>query len=127
MNTIRKINNELAIAGQITPDQLQEIADDGYKSVLNLRLQNENGILDSEQDEIELLGLYYINFPINIAEINRQLASQLFQAITQLPKPTLIHCDNSIRSAAIVLLYISTKQGITFENAFQKTVKLGLV
>ncbi|QSJ18035.1 hypothetical protein JYQ62_04080 [Nostoc sp. UHCC 0702] len=127
MNTIRKINNELAIAGQITPDQLQEIADDGYKSVLNLRLQNENGILDSEQDEIELLGLYYINFPINIAEINPQLASQLFQAITQLPKPTLIHCDNSIRSAAIVLLYISTKQGITFENAFQKTVKLGLV
>ncbi|MBH8562912.1 hypothetical protein I8748_12090 [Nostoc sp. CENA67] len=127
MNIIREINDELAIAGQITPEQLQEIADDGYKSVLNLRLQNELGILDREQEKIELLGLKYINFPIQIEEINYQLASQVFQIITQLPKPTLIHCDNSMRSAAIVLLYISTKQGITFENAFQKTIKLGLV
>ncbi|BAZ50672.1 hypothetical protein NIES4103_32890 [Nostoc sp. NIES-4103] len=127
INIIREINDDLAIAGQITSEQLQEIVDDGYKSVLNLRLQNELGILNSEQEQIELLGLNYINFPIQIEEINLQLANQVFQIITQLPKPTLIHCDNSIRSAAIVLLYISTKQGITFENAFQKTIKLGLV
>jgi uncharacterized protein (TIGR01244 family) len=126
MNTIRKINNELAIAGQITLEQLQEIADDGYKSVLNLRFKNENGLINNEQDKIESLGLCYINFPIKIEEINPQLACQIFQTISQLPKPTLIHCDNSIRSAGIVLLYIYAKQGISFETAFNKTVKIGL-
>ncbi len=127
MNTIRKINNELAIAGQITPDQLQQIADDGYKSVLNLRSFDEKDLLDDEQDKVEFLGLFYINLPIKSEEINHQAALQIFNVITELPKPILIHCDNSIRSAAIVLLYIATKQGITFEKAFQQTIKLGLL
>ncbi|MBH8554387.1 hypothetical protein I8751_18850 [Nostocaceae cyanobacterium CENA357] len=127
MNTIRKINNELAIAGQITPDQLQQIADDGYKSVLNLRSLDEKDLLEDEQDKVEFLGLFYVSLPIKSEEINHQAALQVFKIIAELPKPVLIHCDNSIRSAAIVLLYIATKQGITFETAFQQTIKLGLL
>lgn len=126
MNTIRKINNELAIAGQITPDKFQQITNEGYKSVLNFRLTNEKGILDGEQDKIELLELYYVNLPTKTEEINYQTALKIFHIINQLPKPTLIHCDNSIRSVAIVLLYIATKQGISFETAFQKIITLGL-
>lgn len=126
MNTIRKINNELAIAGQITPEQFQEIADCGYKSVLNLRLPNEKNLLDGEQEKIEILGLYYVNFPTTSEEINYQFSLQIFQIINQLPKPTLIHCDNSLRSAAIVLLYIATKQGISFEQVFQQIIQIGL-
>jgi uncharacterized protein (TIGR01244 family) len=127
MNTIRKINNELAIAGQITSGQFQQIVDDGYKSVLNLRSSDEKDLLDDEQDKVEFLGLFYINLPIKSEEINHQAALQIFNVIAELPKPILIHCDNSIRSAAIVLLYIATKQGITFEKAFQQTIKLGLL
>lgn len=127
MHTIRKINNELAIAGQITLEQFQKIAEDGYKSVLNLRLANEKGLLENEQEKIELLGLYYVNLPTQSEEINYQVAIQIFKTIAQLPKPILIHCDNSLRSAAIVLLYIGTKQGICFEQVLQKTIKIGLI
>jgi len=127
MSTIRKINNELAIAGQITPEQFQQIADDGYKSVLNLRSSDENDLLDDEKDKVEFLGLFYVSLPIKAEEINHQAALQVFKIIAELPKPILIHCDNSTRSAAIVLLYIATKQGITFEKAFQQTIKLGLL
>ncbi|MFN6465478.1 MAG: beta-lactamase hydrolase domain-containing protein [Nostoc sp. DedVER02] len=127
MNIVRKINDDLAIAGQITLDQLQQIAHEGYKSVLNLRLPNEIGLLPSEQEKTEFLGLYYLNFPIKTQDINHQDTLQIYQTIAQLPKPTLIHCDNSIRSAAIVLLYIAIKQGITFEKALQKVINLGLI
>ncbi|MDZ7956642.1 MAG: hypothetical protein RMY34_01835 [Aulosira sp. DedQUE10] len=37
MDTIKKIKNELTIAGQIAPEELKQLADEGYKSVLNLR------------------------------------------------------------------------------------------
>lgn len=127
MNIVRKINDELAICGQITPEQLQQIADDGYKSVLNLRFPHENGWWDIEQDKTEFLGLCYFNMPTKLEDINHQFALQLFKIISELPKPILVHCDNSIRSAAIVLLSIANKQGITFEKALQKTINLGLI
>ncbi|MBD2410469.1 hypothetical protein FACHB389_04245 [Nostoc calcicola FACHB-389] len=127
MNIVRKINNELAIAGQVTLDQLKQIADEGYKSVLNLRFPDETGFLVDEQQKTELLGLYYMNLPFKAEDISDRGTLQIFQRIAQLPKPTLIHCDNSIRSAAIVLLYISLKQGIEFEKALQKVINLGLI
>ncbi|MEH1965579.1 beta-lactamase hydrolase domain-containing protein [Nostoc sp.] len=127
MNIVRKINDELAIAGQITLDQLQQIADEGYKSVLNLCLPDETGWLADEQEKSKFLGLYYLNLPTKPEDINHQSTLQIYQVITELPKPILIHCDNSIRSAAIVLLYIAIKQGITFEKAFEKIISLGLI
>ncbi|MBN3880707.1 MULTISPECIES: beta-lactamase hydrolase domain-containing protein [unclassified Nostoc] len=127
MNIVRKINDELSIAGQITLNQLQQIADEGYKSVLNLRLANETGLLAHEQEKTELLGLYYVNLQTQAENINHQGMIEIYQLITKLPKPTLIHCDNSIRSAAIVFLYIAIKQGIGFEKALQKVISLGLI
>ncbi|MFN6515230.1 MAG: beta-lactamase hydrolase domain-containing protein [Nostoc sp. CreGUA01] len=127
MNIVRKINDELAIAGQVTLVQLKQIADDGYKSVLNLRLPDEIGLLVDEEEKTELLGLYYINLPFKAEDINDGATLEIFQRITKLPKPVLIHCDNSIRSATIVLLYIALKQGIGFEKALQKVINLGLI
>lgn len=126
MDKVRKINDELAIAGQITSHQLQQIADEGYKSVLNLRSSDEKGLWDEEQEKTEFLGLHYFHLPIKNPKISHQTALQVFQIIRELPKPILIHCDNSVRSAAIALLYIATKQGITFEIALQNAIKLGL-
>jgi protein tyrosine phosphatase (PTP) superfamily phosphohydrolase (DUF442 family) len=123
---IRKITQELAITGQITPELLQQITIEGYKSVLNLCLPDEAGLWNHEQEKIEFLGLEYVTFPTRMEEINQQFALRIFKIISELPKPTLIHCDNSMRAAAIVLLYISTKQGIAFDTTWQQTIKLGL-
>ncbi|AFY47700.1 hypothetical protein Nos7524_1838 [Nostoc sp. PCC 7524] len=127
MDIVRKINNELAIAGQITPDQFSQIIADGYKSVMNLRSPDEKNVLDDEKQKLEFLGLRYINFPIKVEDINHQTTLQVLKTIHELPKPALIHCDDSIRSAVIALLYIATKQGITFEKAIELTVNLGLI
>lgn len=53
METIRKINNELTIAGQLTSEQLQQIAQEGFKSVLNLRSPDEEGFLQNEQQQAD--------------------------------------------------------------------------
>ncbi|MEH1821556.1 MAG: sulfur transferase domain-containing protein [Nostoc sp.] len=127
MNIVRKINDDLAIAGQITLEQLQQIGDEGYRSVVNLRLPDETGFLVNEQEKTELLELYYVNLPTRPEDINHQSALQIYQTITELPKPILIHCDNSIRSAAIALLYIALKQGMAFEKALQKVINIGLI
>ncbi|QIR40071.1 hypothetical protein HCG51_27405 [Tolypothrix sp. PCC 7910] len=127
MDTIRKINNELTIAGQISSEELKKLADEGYKSVLNLRSPDEIGFQSSEQFYTQLLGLHYANLPIRITEINPSSTTQVFQTISELPKPTLIHCDSSVRAIAMVLMYLATRQGMSLEQAFKQAENLGLL
>lgn len=126
MKTIRKINDDLAIAGQLTPDQLPQITQQGYKSVVNLRSPDEEGFLSNEQQEIEALGLYYINVPIKVEGINDEVAAQVLQKLDELSKPALVHCNNSMRSAAIALMHIATHQGVSLGQAFTQAEQLGL-
>ncbi|MBD2212861.1 hypothetical protein H6G27_23735 [Nostoc linckia FACHB-104] len=127
MDTIRKINNELTIAGQINSEELKKLADEGYKSVLNLRSPDEIGFQSSEQFYTQLLGLHYANLPIKITEINPSITTQVFKTISELPKPTLIHCDSSVRAIAMVLMYLATRQGMSLEQAFKQAENLGLL
>ena len=126
MQPIRKINNELTIAPQLTLEQLNQIAQEGFKSVLNLRSPDETGFLSSEQQEAESLGLFYINIPVNLEAINNDVITEVLKQINQLPKPILVHCDSAIRAAALVLIYIDTQQGATLEQACNKAKQLGL-
>lgn len=126
MEPIRKINDELAIAGQITSEQLKQIAQEGFKSVLNLRSPDEEGFLSNEQEQAKALGLYYINLPIKMDTINDEVATGVFQVINELPKSVLIHCSSARRAAALVLMYIAMRQGATFKQAFKQADRLGL-
>ncbi|WP_317616140.1 hypothetical protein [Nostoc sp. 'Peltigera membranacea cyanobiont' 210A] len=90
-------------------------------------MPDEIGLLANEQEKTELLGVYYVNIPTKPEDINHQGMLQIYQIITELSKPILIHCDNSIRSDAIVWLYIALKQGIAFEKTLQKVINLGLI
>lgn len=126
MEPIRKITDELSIAGQITVAQLPQLAQEGFRSVLNLRSPDEAGFLSEEQQKAELLGLYYSNFPFKPDAVDDETATQILQQIHSLPKPTLVHCDNAVRSAAIALMHIATRQGVSLEKAFKQAKQLGL-
>lgn len=127
MKIIRKINDELAIAGQITPQELQQIAQEGFKSVLNLRSPDEDGFLIGEQEQAEALGLHYGNIPIKLEAFNDEIATRVFRVMNEsLPKPILVHCSSAKRAAALVLMYIAMRQGATFKQAFNQAEQLGL-
>lgn len=127
METIRKINDDLAVSGQINTEELKQIVQAGYKSILNLRSPDETGFQSSEQLCTQLLGLQYVNLPTKTTEINPQVVLQILKKISELPKPTLVYCDSGMRSAMIIFIYIATQQGIPLEMAFKKAVTLGLL
>lgn len=126
MTAIRKINDELTIAGQLNAVQLQQIVLEGIKSVLNLRSPDEPGFLYAEQQLAEAQGLYYVNLSVDIASLDDVSIALVLQTIHQLPKPILIHCDNAVRSVAFALIYIATSQGATHQQAVQQAERFGL-
>jgi protein tyrosine phosphatase (PTP) superfamily phosphohydrolase (DUF442 family) len=124
MEIIRKINDELAIAGPVTFNDLQQIAKEGYKSVLNL--QSFNHFSNDEQDQIERLGLHYLKLPIDAEVMCLEVAIRVLDQIHQLPKPALVCCNNATLAAAMVLMHIAVSQGQPLQQAFERAEELGL-
>ncbi len=127
MDTVRKITHELAIAGQPTLNELKQLVQEGYQTVVNLRSPSELGFLSDEQPEAECLGLCYVNIPVRLDGLNLEHVLQVIQQLIELPKPMLVHCNSGIRSSIVVLIQIAIKQGMKAEDAFQKAAALGLL
>lgn len=126
MENIKKINDQLAVSmGQVTPEELQQASQAGFKSVLNLRSPEEDGFVSEEQQQAENAGLKYVNVPVKPDGMSDELADRVLQEIDQLPKPALIHCKSGMRSGAMTLMYVATQQGMTADEAMQKGKQMG--
>ncbi|MGB3262560.1 MAG: protein tyrosine phosphatase family protein [Microcoleus sp.] len=125
MENVKKINSELSIAGQVKPEQLQEAATEGYKSVLNLRSPDEEGFMKDEQQHAEAAGLQYVNIPVKPDGMTDELTDRVLAQIDRLPKPALIHCASSMRAGAMAFMNVATRQGMTAEQVFEKATEAG--
>lgn len=126
MNHVRSINDDIAVVmGQPTLDDLQQAAQEGYKSVLNLRSPNEEGFLPDEQQQAETAGLQYANLPVRPDALSQEQTDQIMNQIDQLPKPLLTHCKSGLRSGAMALMYVATRKGLSAEAAMEKGKQMG--
>ncbi|HEY9799645.1 MAG TPA: sulfur transferase domain-containing protein [Leptolyngbyaceae cyanobacterium] len=126
MANIKKVSDNLSIAGQVSPEELQQAANEGFKSVLNLRFPDEAGFLTDEQQQVEAAGLEYANIPVKPSEANPELTQKAVQEIDNLPKPILVHCAGGARAGGIALIAEAINQGLTYEQIVQKAQEIGI-
>jgi uncharacterized protein (TIGR01244 family) len=125
MEYFQRIDEDCAIARQLTLEQIQQLPQTEFKSVLNLRSPEESGVLGDEQQRIEALGLTYANVPMPLDRLNSKLAEQVLSTMETLPKPILIYCASSLRASAIALLEIARRQELTPEQVVELGLTMG--
>jgi uncharacterized protein (TIGR01244 family) len=125
MENVKKISEELAVAGQLTPEQFQQAAQFGFKSVLNLRSPDEQGFVNDEPQFVSDAGLQYSNIPVQPNAISEELTTEVLKQIDELPKPILIHCASGMRAGAMAFMNLATRQGLTPEQVFSLAAEAG--
>lgn len=126
MENAKKVSEELSAAGQVSPEQLQQAAQEGFKSVLNLRAPNEEGFLNDEEQQAQAVGLQYACVPLKVSEPNQELVEEAIRKIENLPKPVLVHCRAGARAGAIALIGTALHDGLTYEQITEKAQELGV-
>ncbi|MBE8969387.1 phosphatase [Nostocales cyanobacterium LEGE 12452] len=126
MSNTKKVSDDLSAAGQLTSEELKQAAQEGFKSVLNLRSPDEAGFLSDEQQQAQAAGLQYANVPLKPSEANQEQTELAIQKIENLPKPILIHCAAGARAGGIALIANAISEGLTYEEISQKAQELGL-
>ena len=108
----RKVDDQLITGGQPTEEQVQAVAEQGFRTVINLAPINPRYSLDDEAGLVGSLGMLYHHIPI---DWDNPTASDFsaFEAVMQsLPTgKTFIHCAANFRVTAFYSLYAQKHLG----------------
>lgn len=126
MTDAKKISDEFSAGGQPTPEDLKQLADEGFKSVVNLRSLDEAGALADEQQQAEAAGLQYVNVPLQSTAANAELTAKILSIVEQLPAPVYFHCGAGGRANVAALIAFATQQKLSREAILAKAQELGI-
>jgi uncharacterized protein (TIGR01244 family) len=94
------INEFLSVAGQISKDDIAELAKSGVATIINNRPDNEEpGQLTAAEAEAEAKkhGIDYRYLPVTTNSITRAQVAEFDRLLLRSPKPVLAHCRSGTR------------------------------
>jgi uncharacterized protein (TIGR01244 family) len=111
-------------AGQPTGEQLQVLAEEGYKTVIDLRPDTEPRGYD-EAGAAKQNGLAYVNIPVTGATLDRAAIDRFVAELDKAQRPVVIHCATSNRVGALYYAWLREK-GMPKAEALAKGKAAGL-
>lgn len=115
------------VGGQPTPEQIEQLAAAGYRTVINMRTIGEPGY-EWEPEKVMELGMVYTQIPIRGAEgLTEFNIDQLAKALyAEDALPALVHCASGNRVGAALALKAAWIDGASAEEAIQLGVDAGM-
>ncbi|SFZ85546.1 TIGR01244 family protein [Devosia enhydra] len=101
--TIRKLDDQFSVTGQITPQQVKAIADAGYRAIVCARPDNEEpgqpAFAEVEKAAQEA-GLSIVHIPVS-GPLGQGQVMRFAEAWPNLPKPVLGYCRSGARAGSL--------------------------
>lgn len=114
----RAVDAGVAISGKPSDDALREAAAQGYRTVVDLRMDEESKDPGEEGKLVASLGMRYVRVPVARGSLEAEQADSLAAAIApEGSEPVLIHCASGQRAGALWGLYLAKHRGRTPEEA----------
>lgn len=110
--------------GQPSLEQLEALRAAGYRSVLNLRTEGEEGPAD---EAAEALGLQFERLPIEgSAGLDEDNARRFAALLDSMERPLVVHCGSGNRVGALFALKAYYVDGEDAESAIERGRRAGL-
>ena len=122
------INERLALGGEVTKEELRELSEAGFKSIIDLRTGDEPQpplTREEEADEARHLGLMYHNLPVQGHDIKPGQVDRFAALLNELTAPVYVHCQKGGRATAMSMLHLAAEHGWSGEETLRKADELG--
>ncbi|MGA9378892.1 MAG: sulfur transferase domain-containing protein [Phormidium sp.] len=120
----QSVTESLAIGNLISPEELSEIAQKGYRTIIDLCMPSEEKQLNVE--DAEKLGFKLIKLPIDRQNLNPEILPTFMQAVNSAPQPIYTRCASGLRAGVMSLLTLSIQENWTEQQYLEKREALGL-
>jgi len=119
------LNDKLAAGGAPTARGLGQAAEQGIRTVIDLREPSKETA--REKDHADAVGLKYVNIPVSVENFNPGHADKLAEVLKDpATGPALLHCATGQRAVAAWALYRNRHEGVSAAQALQEAKQKGL-
>lgn len=123
-----QINEQITVGGQPSEDDLQSLAERGFKTVVNLRTEGEEDQPLSpaaEGEKVRELGMEYIHFPVSPDAMSPAQEDEFRQRLHSFTEPVFVHCGSGKRAGAFVVMDKAINEGWSGEYTLQRAQQMG--
>ena len=123
-----RVDATVGCGGAVDPAAMAGLKKEGYVSVINLRLANEEGAdVDAGRAAAQSAGLKYIHLPFNAAMPDTKVVDSFLAAVgDKVNQPVFIHCGSANRVGAVWMIKRALKDGWTIDRARAEAEAIGL-
>lgn len=104
---IRPITDAFSVSPQLQPEDMQAVADAGYKSVIINRPDGEGGIEQPPSDEVmaaaRAAGMVAAYLPVISGAMTQDDVARFKELLGELPAPVLAYCRSGTRCTHLFL------------------------
>ena len=95
-----------ATSGMPRPEHFREIADAGFRTVINLALPKSDNALPNEADLVTRAGMTYVHIPV-LFDAPKRSDFEKFEKVLNAVRdqPVFVHCAANMRVSAFMYLY----------------------
>ena len=102
----RQVDEQVATAGRVEPEQLAQLAEEGFELVINLLPESSRYAVTNERQIVESQGLDYLYLPVDFAAPTLADYEQFRQFMqTAQERKLLVHCAANYRVSAFYSRY----------------------
>lgn len=123
-----KINDQVTVGPQPSVEEIAQLSQEGFQTVVNFRTEGEDEQPLSpaaEGEKVESAGMKYLNIPVSMDSMSPKQVDQFRSQFTDLPKPVFAHCKSGKRAGAMVMMHMAVEQGMSGDQTLQKAEEMG--
>lgn len=128
MQNTMKINDQVTVGPQPSAEEITELRQQGFKTVINFRTEDEENLAFSPSEEAERVKaerMAYRNFPVSMKTMSPEKVDEFRENYSKLPKPVYAHCKSGKRAGAMVMMQMAVDQGMSGEQILQNAEEMG--
>ena len=111
MLPLQYLTNDFAVAPQLVPEQMKELAEAGFRGVINNRPDGEAGPHQPTDEAIrkaaEAAGLEYAFLPVISGQLTQTDVTDMIELLDRMPRPLVAYCRSGTRSGNLYRLAVS--------------------
>lgn len=128
MRGVLKFDSYYSVAGQPSAGEIREIAQQGYRAVVNLRSAADQDRAFSVAEEgraVERSGMVYRNIPVSRDNISAEDVDRFRDEMSRMATPVLVHCASGELAGALVAAYRGVGRGVSGPQAVDEAKEIG--